>query len=154
MPTLGAVHGETTFWPDGSCHLVDELEGTQRTWPSVAAWASDWFSEWRTGEHGEASELIGAACDDAAPGVVGALVVLAEAADGDADLISWVGAGPVEDLLSHSGNGLRVLDEVDGAARRHPAFRAALRTVVLGDDVPEPVRTRLAELAAAGPHPS
>ncbi|CCH90142.1 protein of unknown function [Modestobacter italicus] len=143
---------EATFRPDGSCLLVDVLAGTQRTWPSVTAWAADWFAEWRAGEHGDASDFAGVACDAAAPGVVGALVVLADAAEGDADLIAWVGAGPVEDLLSHSGNGLRVLDEVDRAARRQPAFRAALGTVVLGNDVPEPVVTRLAELTALGPH--
>ncbi|WP_138759968.1 DUF6869 domain-containing protein [Modestobacter altitudinis] len=81
--------------------------------------------------------------------MVDALVVLAEAADGDADVIGLVGAGPLEDLVSHSGNGLRILDEVDRAARHHPAFRAALRTVVLGEDVPQPVLTRLAELCPA-----
>jgi hypothetical protein len=145
---------EANFRPDGSCHLTDAIEGTEVTWPSVAAWASDWISEWRTGEYGEASDFIREACDDAVPGVVDALIVLAEAADGDAAVISWVGAGPLEDLVSHSGNGLRILDAVDRAARHHPAFRAALRTVVLGEDVPRPVLARLAELTAPGPDPS
>jgi hypothetical protein len=143
---------QASFRPDGSCLLTDDFEGTQRTWSSVSAWGCDWFAEWRAGEHGEASEFASVACDDAVPGVVGALVVLAEAAEGDADLISWVGAGPLEDLLSHSGNGLRVVDEVDRAARANSAFRAALRVVVTGEDVPQPVVTRLAALRAPGPH--
>jgi hypothetical protein len=142
---------EASFGPDGSCHLIYPIEGTEVRWPSVAAWASDWISEWRTGEYGEANDFIHEACDDAVPGVVDALVVLAEAVDGDADVLGLVGAGPLEDLVSHSGNGLRVLDEVDRAAQHHPALRAALRAVVLGEDVPQPVLTRLAELTALGP---
>lgn len=148
---------EASFLPDGSCRLTDALERTERTWASVSAWASDWFSEWRAGEHGEASDFLDAACDDAVPGVVDALVVLAEAAeaaDGDAELIGWVGAGPLEDLVYHSGNGLRVLDEVERAARQSPAFHDALRRVALGDDVPQPVATRLGGLGAMAPKPT
>lgn len=111
-------------------------------------WAADWFAEWRSGERGEACEFIQAACDDAIPGVVDALIVLADAAEGDAELLGWVGAGPVEDLVSHSGNGARVLPEVDRAARQSPAFRAALRNVWLGADVSEPVKSRLVEFGA------
>jgi hypothetical protein len=63
-------------------------------------------------------------------------------------LLGWVGAGPLEDLVSHSGNGLRVLAEVDQAARQSVAFGAALRNVWLGTDVAALVRLRLAELGA------
>ncbi|HEY5455242.1 MAG TPA: hypothetical protein VIJ96_07220 [Acidothermaceae bacterium] len=59
-----------------------------------------------------------------------------------------IGAGALEDLVSHSGNRLRVLDEVDTAARQNPAFRQALTGVWLGSDLPDPVRTRLAPYGA------
>ena len=139
---------EVTFDPDGSCRLTDALMGTEAAWPTVEQWADDWFIEWRSERHDQASEFIDAACEAAVPGVVDALIVLAEKARGDPDLLGWVGAGPLEDLVSHTGNGLVVLPEVDRAARQNPAFRAALRTVWLGVDIPEEVRTRLAELGA------
>jgi hypothetical protein len=53
------------------------------SWVSVERWAADWFAEWRAEDHGDASEFIQNACKDAVPGVVGALIVLAEAAGGD-----------------------------------------------------------------------
>ena len=115
---------------------------------SVERWAADWFAEWRAEDHGDASDFIQSACKDAVPGVVGALIVLAEAAGGDEELFGWVGAGPLEDLVSPSGNGLRVLAEVDQAARQSVAFGAALRNVWLGTDVAALVRLRLAELGA------
>jgi hypothetical protein len=148
------IRTEASFLPDDSCRLTDPFERTERTWSSVAAWASDWISEWRADEWGDAKEFLAVACDDAVPGVVGALVALAEAADGDNDLIGLVGAGPLENLVSHSGNGLRVLPEVEQAARQSPAFRAALRRVALGDDVPLPVATRLGKLGAMAPEQS
>jgi hypothetical protein len=54
-------------------------------------------------------------------------------------------------LVYYSGNGLRVLDEVERAARRSPAFRAVLRCVALGDDAPQPVAVRLGKLGAMTP---
>jgi hypothetical protein len=128
--------------------LTDEIEGTEIIWESVERWAAEWFAEWRASEHGDACDFISTACQDAVAGVVDALVVLAETAGGDEDLLGWVGAGPLEDLVSHSGNGLLVLAEVDRAARQNPAFRAALRDVWLGSDVPALVKTRLAGLGA------
>jgi hypothetical protein len=139
---------EVSFRPDGSCGVADVVEGTEVSWPSVAAWAADWFSEWRAGEHGGACVFIQVACVDAVQGVVDALTVLAETAGGDAELLGWVGAGPLEDLVSHSGNGLGVLAEVDRAARQNSAFRTALANVWLGADAPLAVRSRLAELGA------
>ena len=96
--------------------MTDEIDGTEMVWASVAVWAGEWLTEWRANEHGDACDFIGTACDDAVAGVVDALVVLAETADGDEEL-AWVGAGPLEDLVSHSGNGTRVLADVDRAAR-------------------------------------
>ena len=114
----------------------------------MTAWSSDWLSEWRAGELGAAAEFLETACEDAVPGVVDALVALAEqassAVDGDR-LIGLIGAGPLENLVSHTGNGLRVLDEVTQAAERSAAFRAALSRVALGADVPEPGQVRLTQ---------
>lgn len=134
--------------PDGSCSFSDPDEDASADWATLADWAVAWIAEWRNGEHGPAGEFIHAACDDAVPGVVDALVVLAETADGDAEVLGWAGAGPLEDLVSHSGNGLQVLDAVDIAARQNPAFRRALTGVWLGFDLPDPVRTRLAPYGA------
>lgn len=139
---------EATFGTDGSCRLTDAAEETESSWSTVEEWATAWFAEQRSEKWAGACEFINVACDDAVPGVVDALIVLAETADGDAELLSWVGAGPLEDLVSHSGNGLRVLTDVDRAARQNPAFRNALSNVWLGKDVPEVARKRLAELGA------
>lgn len=138
---------EACFRPDGSCRLTDEIDGTEIVWESVARWAGEWFAEWRAKDHGDACDFIGTACGDAVVGVVDALVVLADTAVGD-DELAWVGTGPLEDLVSHSGNGLRVLADVDRAARQNVAFRSALSNTWLGSDVPAPVRDRLAVLGA------
>lgn len=139
---------DVTFGTDGSCRLTDAVMGIESSWATVEQWAVALLDEWRTEKYGEANDFIDAACHQAVPGVVGALIVLAETADGDADLLGFLGAGPLEDLVSHSGNGPRVLSDVDRAARQSPAFRAALRNVWLGPDVPEAVLTRLGELGA------
>jgi hypothetical protein len=130
---------EAFFDPDGSCRLVDRFERTEVRWPSVAAWASDWAAEWRSQDWADASDFLNEACDEMTPGVVDALVVLAESIGEDDDLLASVGAGPLEDLLSHSGHGLAVLDEMDRAVRRSPALRIALGSVLLASGVPEPV---------------
>lgn len=133
---------------DGSCVLVDLIDGHERIWDSVAALAADWIADQREGRIGDAYEFFDAVCGDAGHGVVEALIALSEAADGDEDLLGQVGAGPLEDLVSHSGNGSRVLAEVDRAARQSPSFRAALRSVWLGEGIPQPVKARLVELGA------
>lgn len=83
------------------------------SWATVEQWAVAMLDEWRAEKYGEAHEFTDAACHDAVHGVVDALIVLAETANGDADLLSLVGAGPLEDLVSHTGNGVRVLPDVD-----------------------------------------
>jgi hypothetical protein len=137
------------FGADGSCRLAAEFDEPGRSWPSVRSWADEWVAEKRAERHGDASEFLEDACEYAVPGVVDALAVLADVASLDADMLGLVGAGPLEDLLSHSGNGARVLGEVERAARQGRAFRAALRSVWLGGDVPEKVRARLVELGAS-----
>lgn len=86
--------------------------------------------------------------DRAADGVVAALAVLAQRATYVPGEVDWVGAGPLEDLLSHSGNGAAVIDEVEQMAEQDEAFRAALRHVWLGDHVDPEVRRRLVPLGA------
>ena len=149
IPTLAVVGlYDARCGADGSCRLVDQVRGTEVVWASQQKWASDWFAERRVGESGAACDFARAACDDAVPGVVEALIALAETAGGDEDLLSMVGAGPIEDLVSHSGNGVAVLPAVDRAARRNIAFRAALRFVWVGADLPTAVKVRLVELGA------
>jgi len=127
---------------DGSYHLTDHLERQAFTWTSLSALATDWLSEWRAGESGPAGDFVHAACDGGVPGVVDVLVALAEMADRNADESGWVGAGPIEDLLLYSDHGLRVVDEVAGAAKQRPAFRAALDFAIL----PHEIGVRLAKL--------
>ncbi len=128
--------------------MTDAVEETELSWPTVEQWAAAWFAEQRSEKWAEACEFMNTACDDAVPGVVEALIVVSEMAGCDAQLLGWVGAGPLEDLVSHRGNGLRVLTDVDRAARQNPAFRNALSNVWLGENVPEVVRKRLGELGA------
>jgi len=142
---VGVIITQAIFLTDGSCRLIDRSEGGRElkvTWPSVYDWASDWLLEWRTEEYGEASDFIVAACDDAVSGVVGALVVLAEAADGDADMLACVGAGPLEDLLSHTGNGPLVMNEVARAALQSPALHQAMGATIM----PQQIEAGLAAL--------
>lgn len=143
MLTLTGVDPtQVSFHQDGSCRLTDNVEGWEFTWPSLSALAADWLAEWQTNEYGRACDFIDTACQDAVPGVVDALIVLAEVADREAHKTSWVGAGPLEHLLSHSGKGLRVVGEVALAAGRRPAFRDALDFVIL----PQEVEAKLAGL--------
>ncbi len=132
---------------DGTCWLYDEFEETRvAEWPSLAAWAAGWIDEWSSGSFDVASDFAHAMTEQPREWAVDALVLLSEMATPAQR--GWVGAGPLEDLLSHSDNGATVLDEVEHVARQRPAFRTALSNVWLGEDVPEEVRRRLAELDA------
>ncbi len=133
---------------DGTCKLFDWIEESYTaSWPSLAAWATAMIDEWSSGEWGPAHEFVSAVTDEPAPWAVDALVVLAEAAVESGDLPN-VGAGPLEDLVSHRGRGAMVLAAVEAAARRSPAFRDAVSCLWLSDAVPVHVRHRLAELGA------
>ena len=81
-------------------------------------------------------------------GVVEILALLADQAAASPDELDWVGAGPLEDLLSHSGNGAAVLDEVERVARGRPAFAEALSAVWLGIGVEPAARSRLVPVGA------
>lgn len=138
---------EAVLAADGTCWLYDEFEETRvAKWPSLAAWAAAWIDEWSSDRFDLASAFAHAMTEQPAEWVIDALVLLSEMAT--LDQRGWVGAGPLEDLLSHSGNGATVLDEVEHVARQRPAFRTALSNVWLTEDVPEEARHRLAELDA------
>jgi hypothetical protein len=126
-------------------------------WGSLAELAADWWRYQRlTGRAKEADPMIAWECvrefgdlDDAPhPRVMDVIQALVDAAQSD-DELSLVGAGPLEDLLSHSGHGALVVDEVERRARQQSRFRAALASVWLGGDVPRDVRKRLSRVGAA-----
>jgi len=139
--------GDVFANPDGSCVLVT-AEDTAFVWASHEELAADWLAEQHEPDPGAgpAYEFLDEACSAATPGIVDILVTIAEAAADDGDMLGALGAGHLEDLVSHSGNGAVVLEEVDRAARRSPAFRTALRGVWLGWDVPPHVKARLVGL--------
>jgi hypothetical protein len=140
---------EARFSSGGACELHDDVEGgLVASWDSVGVWARAWFDEWGHEDFGVASEFAHALTGDPPSNVVDVLVTLAEVADGDPELLGCVGAGPLEDLVSHSGHGERFLDDVEAAARQSPAFRQAITGVWLGLDLPEPIRRRLAPYGA------
>lgn len=130
---------------DGTCQMVD-VTGDVLSWPSLSAWAREWLNEWRAEVSGAASEFVDDMTETGADGVLDALVALCELA-APAEL-EWVGAGPLEDLLSHSGHAEQVLSEVDRLTRANQLFKRALAHVWLGQELPRSVRVRLVELGA------
>ncbi len=134
---------------DGSCESYDSWDDTSlAVWPTVGAWAVAWLAEWRAGTADSACEFAHSMTEDGTPWAIEALLGLVRATQGDAETLGWVGAGPLEDLISHSGHGLRLLDEIETTARREPLFARALAGVWLGLDVPDAVRQRLARFGA------
>jgi hypothetical protein len=133
--------------PDGGCELVSSDEAVV-SWTSPDEWADAWITEWLRDRRGPASEFVAVLTRTAAPGVVDVLTALARRAGGDPEILGWIGAGPLEDLVSHSGHGADVIDEVARVAHEDPALHRALAHVWLGDQVPEPARTRLTQLGA------
>lgn len=77
------------------------------------------------------------------PGALDVVEALLASAETDQECC-YVGAGPLEDLLSHHGHGRRFVGEVEQRAHRTSRLRRALVCVYLGDDVPADVRDRLA----------
>jgi hypothetical protein len=139
--------GEAGLEANGTCWLYDDFEETRvAEWPSLATWAAVWIDEWSSGRFAFASDFAHAMTRQPTEWAVEALVLLSEMATPDQR--GDVGAGPLEDLLSHFGHGATVVDEVERVARERPAFRSALSNVWLSEGVPEEVRRRLAELDA------
>jgi len=149
LPTSAAILivVSARFLTDDSCELVD-IDGEITSWPSRAAWAEAWLNEWRRDEVGPACDFIDDMTCKATEGVVTVLATLTEQAAAVPDELDWVGAGPLEDLLSHSGNGGLVLDDVEHAALSRPDFAKALSAVWLGSKVDLAVKLRLVALGA------
>jgi hypothetical protein len=122
----------------------------QVEWASLGEMATRYWSDHaRTGEapYGPAQEFVAEFTEVGDPLVVEVIQSLVDADPTDVAL-DFVGAGPLEDLLSHNRHGLTFVDEVDRRARRDPRLRAAVTGLWLSKDVPESVRTRLGALGA------
>lgn len=133
--------------PDGT-YEVRNIDGLVTRWSEPTAWADDWLREWRSDSTGPASEFLFDATRDAMRGVVEVLVALATAAAWLPEQLGWVGAGPLEDLVSHEGHAATVMSEVESAAQASTPFRSALAHVVLGPDIDSESRARLVALGA------
>jgi hypothetical protein len=134
---------------DGAFHYVD-LGAGESVWVDAAEVARDWWAdsivrggELATNAHDLLSELSG----EGHPATVDILQALVDEAATD-DELGFIGAGPLEDLLSHDGHGLRFVDEVAKRARQQPRFRLAVASLWLSDDVPAVVRDRLEPFGA------
>jgi hypothetical protein len=122
--------------------------GAQVEWASLGEMATRYWSDHaRTGDasYGPAQEFVAEFTEVGDPVAVEVIQSLVDAAPTDVEL-DFVGAGPLEDLLSHNGHGLTFVDQVERRARRDPRFRAAVAGLWLSKDVPESVRSRLAAL--------
>jgi hypothetical protein len=134
---------------NGVCSLTD-WDDAHVEWPSVAAMAAQyWVDHGRDGEasYGPSQHFVNDLADAGDPAVMGVLQALVDSAPSDEEL-DFVGAGPLEDLLSHSGHGAAFVDEVERRARQDRRFRVAVSGLWLNGDVPDDVRTRLAVYGA------
>ena len=132
---------------NGSLELIDVL-GTRTRWRSAEIWADEWLTEWSHQQHGPASEFIDEMTRTNQRGVIRMLALLAVRASAVPEELAWVGAGPLEDLVSHDGHGATIIDEVERVASRVPAFKAAVANVWVGERVEAGVRQRLVALGA------
>ncbi|SOD70779.1 hypothetical protein SAMN05892883_0421 [Jatrophihabitans sp. GAS493] len=121
-------------------------------WGSMAEVASQYWndSDYRRakGVYGPAQEFVASLTRSGSPAAIDAIQALVDAAITDAEL-EFVGAGPLEDLVSHSGHASKFVDDVERRARQQPRFRQAVASMWLGAKVPEHVRARLAAFGAA-----
>ncbi|MFG1927735.1 DUF6869 domain-containing protein [Cryptosporangium sp. NPDC048952] len=134
--------------PDGQCEY-HPLDDPAVVWQSPDAFAEAWMAERRSDDLGPTWTFLWHACADVQPGVVTVVIALAKAAADDRQLLSEIGAGPLEDLIRHAGNNHELLDEIERAARQEPAFRDALASMWLSSDVPGHVRQRLVPFGVA-----
>jgi hypothetical protein len=125
----------------------DDL-GTPYEWASLQDLAADYWRWQRLPRQEQEDDRMAAwSCVDdlmdrpapVALDVIEALLILAKSDQERCD----VGAGPLEDLLSHRGHGERFVDEVERRARNSPGLRDALSCLYLGHRVPADVRERL-----------
>ena len=131
-------------------------------WQTDAEVAHAWWSEEPTIDAAALSETpahdyVDDLMERGATGAVDLLQALVDAAPSE-DALAHLGAGPVEDLISHYRHGQAVLAEVERHARQDPRFARAVSAVWLGRGVPPEVRRRLARWGArdltGGPKPS
>jgi hypothetical protein len=133
---------------DGSFVYRDE-DDEDHSFRDVRSLARAWWSDsrgggdWRTEAHPLVSDLLEAGH----PASIDVLQALVDDADSVEDL-NFVGAGPLEDLLSHQGHAKAFVDEIERRARQQPRFLAAVSGLWLGQGVPEAVRVRLCRLGA------
>ncbi|HEX7168463.1 MAG TPA: hypothetical protein VF230_15895 [Acidimicrobiales bacterium] len=125
------VSGYWTHWRLSTSNDPDAKKEAQR----------DWWWAWEA--------VDGGAIDANADGVADLLVALADAVPGDEAALAYLGAGPVETLLRNRGGELspKLLDRLEGAARRNPNFRIAVRCVWWGDDDDPAVVARFQKFA-------
>lgn len=132
-------------------------DGERHSWRSWAEFAEHWWTAWSAGQP-RAEDQRSPAWDHlyeitahGRPEWLHALQALVDAAPDD-DGLALVGAGPLEDLLSHDrGDDRRHVefaDELERRARQQPRWRAAVAGLWLGDDVPLEVRRRLMRCGA------
>jgi hypothetical protein len=130
-----------------------DVDDAESVWASAQEVAAGWWDdsavrgsyhgEWQTRAHPLVSDLLRVG----SPAVIDVLQALVDLAESD-DELSFLGAGPLEDLLSHEGHGHQFVNEIERRARQQPRFRTALGGVWLGRDVDAGVRERLGLLGA------
>lgn len=89
--------------------------------------ADEWYWAW---------EAVHDATRTSAEGVVGLLVALANAADGDLHRLAYLGAGPFEDLLLYGEHppAESIVDALDQAAQQNNNVQLAVRAMWWGDN--------------------
>jgi hypothetical protein len=161
----GPRHHEDRGVTDGVVRWDDD--GEAHEWPSVAAWAEQWWAERRAGVAAQDRPVDPAGSTPATDyleqltydrtrsrDLVDLVVALSELAATEEDR-SYLGAGDIESVLVHEG-GADLLDHVELRARQNPRFAEVLTYVWVGDGVGEPMRSRLLALGAidlSGPLP-
>jgi hypothetical protein len=119
-------------------------------WDSLLELASAYWAE-RPGEpggvYGPAQQTVSNLIDSGSSDCVDLLSALA-ATSPDDEAIVFVGAGPVEDLMSHSGQGERFIDELERKAADDQRLATAIKSVWLGERVTDEVRQRLVAMGA------
>jgi hypothetical protein len=131
--------------PTSDSYEYQSDDGPVVRWASLDALARDWWASERAGLGGisPAWTLVEQLISDASSEAVALIQLLVDLAD-DAGDLATVGAGPLEDLVSHDGHGLHFLGELTTHARQDPRFSAAIRSVYPADDLPRPVLDMLA----------
>jgi hypothetical protein len=128
-----------------------DYDDAAHEWASLADLAADWWRYQRLSEREQdADPMIAWECVEAFVGLDGlphhraleVIQALLDQAENDFEVVG-VGAGPLEDLVEHSGHGVLVLDDVEAFAQRNARWRRAVNSLYLGDDLPQQLRDRL-----------